>query len=97
MSSLDLAKTMLILFSVAEFLPGFQDRVRDSLKVLLGEEGTARVRMGLAKDGSGVGGKFLHHLPSPSFCHFPSLPSASRTQRLTNSRTYRATSQKGIG
>lgn len=42
--------------SVAEFLPGFQDRVREALKILLGEEGTARVRMGLAKDGSGVGG-----------------------------------------
>jgi hexokinase len=41
---------------VAEFLPGFQDRVREALKILLGEEGTARVRMGLAKDGSGVGG-----------------------------------------
>jgi len=48
---------LLINSSVAEFLPGFQDRVREALKVLLGEEGTARVRMGLAKDGSGVGGK----------------------------------------
>jgi hexokinase len=42
---------------VAEFLPGFQDRVREALKILLGEKGAARIRMGLAKDGSGVGGK----------------------------------------
>jgi hexokinase len=42
--------------SVAEFLPGFEDGVRKTLRVLLGEEGAKRVRMGLAKDGSGVGG-----------------------------------------
>ncbi|RSH94057.1 glucokinase [Saitozyma podzolica] len=41
--------------SVAEFLPNFEPRVRKALKVLLGEEGEKRVRMGLAKDGSGVG------------------------------------------
>ncbi|WVQ78326.1 hypothetical protein IAT38_000411 [Cryptococcus sp. DSM 104549] len=41
--------------SVAEFLPRFEDRVRAALKVLLGPEGSARVKMGLAKDGSGVG------------------------------------------
>ena len=67
---------VLILYSVAEFLPGFQDRVREALKVLLGEEGTARVRMGLAKDGSGVGGmscllSSFHSLdPSLSFASF---------------------------
>lgn len=41
--------------SVAEFLPGFEGRVREALVVLLGEKGEKRVRMGLAKDGSGVG------------------------------------------
>lgn len=46
-------------YRVAEFLPGFQDRVREALKVLLGEEGEKRVRMGLAKDGSGVGGQSM--------------------------------------
>lgn len=40
---------------MAEFLPGFEGRVRDALRVLLGEKGASRVRMGLAKDGSGVG------------------------------------------
>lgn len=41
--------------SVAEFLPGFEGRVRKALVVLLGADGEKRVRMGLAKDGSGVG------------------------------------------
>lgn len=45
--------------SVAEFLPNFQDRMRDALKVIIGEKGEKRVRMGLAKDGSGVGGGSL--------------------------------------
>lgn len=44
--------------SVAEFLPGFQDGVRKTLEILLGQDGAKRVRMGLAKDGSGVGGRF---------------------------------------
>ncbi|WVO12864.1 hypothetical protein L204_100472 [Cryptococcus depauperatus] len=41
--------------SVVEFLPRFNERVRTALEVLLGVEGAARIRMGLAKDGSGVG------------------------------------------
>lgn len=41
---------------VAEFLPGFEGRVREALKIVLGEKGEKRVRIGLAKDGSGVGG-----------------------------------------
>lgn len=44
--------------SVAEFLPNFESRVRKALRSLLGEAGEKRVRMGLAKDGSGVGGEF---------------------------------------
>lgn len=40
--------------SVAEFLPNFQGRVRKALTVLLGD-GATRIKMGLAKDGSGVG------------------------------------------
>lgn len=43
-------------FSVAEFLPEFEGRVRIALKEILGAEGEKRVRIGLAKDGSGVGG-----------------------------------------
>ena len=73
---------VLMRYRVAEFLPGFQDRVREALKVLLGDEGEKRVRMGLAKDGSGVGGQ-----------SYPSQISHG----LTSSRFNRSTSQKGIG
>lgn len=59
-SSLNLKVCVVLMdHRVAEFLPGFQDRVREALKVLLGEEGEKRVRMGLAKDGSGVGGQSI--------------------------------------
>ena len=37
--------------------PGFEERMREALRILLGEEVEKRVEMGLAKDGSGVGGK----------------------------------------
>ena len=36
--------------------PGFEERMREALRMLLGEEVEKRVEMGLAKDGSGVGG-----------------------------------------
>lgn len=41
--------------SVAEFLPHFEARMRETLVALLGEQGEKRVSIGLAKDGSGVG------------------------------------------
>ncbi|OCF36661.1 hexokinase [Kwoniella heveanensis CBS 569] len=41
--------------SVAEFLPRFSERVSEALAEILGEDGSKRIRMGLAKDGSGVG------------------------------------------
>jgi hypothetical protein len=43
--------------SVAEFLPNFETNVRKALRELLGEEGEKRIKMGMAKDGSGVGGE----------------------------------------
>jgi hypothetical protein len=82
----DFAEMMLIEVRVAEFLPGFQDRVREALKILLGEEGAARVRMGLAKDGSGVGGmscflSYSQRFPSPPFLyiHIPRVTVRSDT------------------
>lgn len=42
--------------SVAEFLPNFESRVREALVTLLGEDTAGRIKLGLAKDGSGVGG-----------------------------------------
>lgn len=41
--------------SVAEFLPSFEPRVRKTLETILGEDGAKRIKIGLAKDGSGVG------------------------------------------
>lgn len=32
--------------------------MRAALRLILGDEGEKRIKMGLAKDGSGVGGKF---------------------------------------
>ena len=42
--------------SVVEFYPGFQDMMHEALaKTQIGPEGDARVSIGIAKDGSGVG------------------------------------------
>lgn len=41
--------------SLVEFYPRFEQRVRDALKEILGEEVEKRVEIVLAKDGSGVG------------------------------------------
>ncbi|PWN53363.1 hypothetical protein IE53DRAFT_384167 [Violaceomyces palustris] len=41
--------------SVIEFYPHFEERLREALRILLGEQGEKRVKIGLAKDGSGVG------------------------------------------
>ena len=42
--------------SLYQHYPGFEERMREALRILLGEEVEKRVSMGLAKDGSGVGG-----------------------------------------
>ena len=43
--------------SVIEFYPSFEHQIRDALKVLVGHEAEQRIKIGLAKDGSGVGGE----------------------------------------
>jgi hexokinase len=42
--------------SLYQHYPGFEERMREALRMLLGEEVEKRIEMGLAKDGSGVGG-----------------------------------------
>ncbi|KAI0029527.1 hexokinase-domain-containing protein [Vararia minispora EC-137] len=42
--------------SLIQFYPRFEERMREALRVLIGEEGEKLVKIGLAKDGSGVGG-----------------------------------------
>lgn len=41
--------------SVVEFLPGFQQRMKEALREMLGEASANKIEFGLAKDGSGVG------------------------------------------
>ncbi|KZT62368.1 putative glucokinase [Calocera cornea HHB12733] len=41
--------------SLIQFYPGFEDGLRSSLRLLVGENVEKRTRIGLAKDGSGIG------------------------------------------
>ena len=45
--------------SVAEHYPHFEERVRAALVAVLGKEVEQRIKIGMAKDGSGVGGQLL--------------------------------------
>ena len=44
-------------FSLVEHYPGFQSRTREALRLIVGEDVEERVEIGMAKDGSGVGGE----------------------------------------
>lgn len=56
---LEIAPTDLHPFSLIQFYPGFEQRIRQSLQAVVGLEVEMRVEIGLAKDGSGVGGLSL--------------------------------------
>jgi hexokinase len=43
--------------SLIEFYPHYEQTMRESLRVIIGEEVERRVDIGMAKDGSGIGGK----------------------------------------
>lgn len=47
--------------SLVEFYPGFEERMREALREVpeIGTEGEKRVRIGIAKDGSGVGAALI--------------------------------------
>jgi hexokinase len=47
--------------SLVEFYPGFEDHMRDALRVAdgIGPENEKRIRIGIAKDGSGVGAALI--------------------------------------
>ena len=46
---------------MVEFYPFFEERLREALRAVVGEVAEKKVVIGLAKDGSGVGGtEFLH-------------------------------------
>jgi hexokinase len=55
--------------SLVEHYPGFELGLRNSLKLLVGSDVERRVEIGMAKDGSGVGGKQHAHLCD--FLHTP--------------------------
>jgi len=58
--------TFLFKHSLVEHYPDFLKTLRESLRKLVGEDVESRVEIGLAKDGSGVGGKTLD---VPRFCY----------------------------
>ena len=47
--------------SLVEYYPGFEDYIREALKEIpeIGEKGEKRIRIGIAKDGSGVGAALI--------------------------------------
>ncbi len=52
--------TILIFFnSLAEHYPNFQSRLKTALRAIVGQKAEKRVNLGIAKDGSGVGGELL--------------------------------------
>jgi hexokinase len=57
-----------IIRSVAEFLPFFEERMRAALRLILGDAGEKRIQMGMARDGSGVGGTcpYMPQIPERS-------------------------------
>jgi hexokinase len=54
--------------SLIQFYPNFEERIRDSLRAIVGPEVEKRVEIGLAKDGSGVGGVSHTFLLSDPLC-----------------------------
>ncbi|KAK4689767.1 hexokinase, partial [Tremellales sp. Uapishka_1] len=53
--------------SVAEFLPHFSERVTETLVSILGKEMASKIKIGLARDGSGVG-VLLNSVQNSGFC-----------------------------
>ena len=46
--------------SLIEFYPNYEMTLRESLRLLVGEEVERKVDIGMAKDGSGVGGDVFY-------------------------------------
>ena len=60
MQSFRIAKLLRSLsFSLAEHYPHFETRMRKALRAIVGDEAEKHIEVGMAKDGSGVGGKSL--------------------------------------
>lgn len=57
-----------VVLSMVQFYPGFEDRLRAALRDLVGDENERKVTIGMAKDGSGVGGAFAEYDPYDFLC-----------------------------
>lgn len=55
-----------VVCSLIQHYPRFEERLRKSLRMLIGNELESKVEIGLAKDGSGVGGTCRLFLNSDS-------------------------------
>jgi hexokinase len=55
--------------SLIEHYPNFERILRESLRTLVGEEVEMKVDIGLAQDGSGVGGKSIYSCNWPIWTH----------------------------
>lgn len=82
--------------SLVEFYPRFEQRVRDALREILGEEVEKRVEIVLAKDGSGVGGESPCCRPSLVFTRSLMLTALTFALATLHSRALR-TSRSGHG
>lgn len=78
----------MVLFSLIEHYPNFNARLRACVRSLVGEEVEKRIDLGLAKDGSGVGGVYFFYLPRPDgvahrgFCSCPLCTSSNQARPL---------------
>lgn len=61
--SLTFERTLTTSSSLVENYPGFEAILRESLRHLVGKDVEGRVEIGMAKDGSGVGGEIFFSFP----------------------------------
>lgn len=86
-------------YSLIQFYPHFERTLRESLRVLVGEDVEKRVDIGMAKDGSGVGGMTSSILcPLLQLTNFPQPHCAP--YKLSNNSVYlqsRCNKRKSLG
>ena len=75
-----------------EHYPHFERTLRESLRLLVGEDVERRVNIGMAKDGSGVGGAavcFFPWLLCPDFVCLAALCALQASKQLSESGSYK--------
>ena len=71
--------------SLIQFYPNFEDQLRDSLRHLVGKKVEEAVEIGMAKDGSGVGGESIYLSPLQGTILKPFISCFGCPHRHTNS------------